>query len=94
MYYLNLDKENYLLSVNKVDNGDTAADIDLGDYDLAGIRINAHKWDNGTLVFDEARFEQLKAEESEKEAQREPTQAERIAELEEALNMLLSGGEE
>ena len=42
MYYLNLDEENYLLSVNKVDNGDTAADIDLDDYDLAGIRINAH----------------------------------------------------
>ena len=35
-----------------------------------------------------------KAKETEKEAQREPTQAERIAELEEALNMLLSGGEE
>ena len=67
MYYLNLDEENYLLSVNKVDNGDTAADIDLEDYDLAGIRINAHKWDNGTLVFDEARFEQLKAEETEKD---------------------------
>ena len=94
MYYLNLDEENYVLSVNEVDNGDTAADIDIEDYDLSGIRINAHRWENGVLMFDEARFEQLKAEEIEKEAQREHTQAERIAELEEALNMLLSGGEE
>lgn len=91
MYYLNLDKESYLLSVNEVNNGDTAADIDLESYDLTGKRINAHKWENGALVLDEARLEKLKAEENEREAQNQPTQAERIAELEEALNLLLSG---
>ena len=89
MYYLNLDEENYVLSVNEVDNGDTAADIDIEDYDLSGIRINAHRWENGVLMFDEARFEELKAAETANEEQRKPTQEERIAELEEALNMLL-----
>ena len=94
MYYLNLDEKDYLLSVNEVNNGDTAADIDLLSYDLSGIRINAHKWENGILTLDEARLEELKAAEEKGEAQKEPTQAERIAELEEALSLLLSGGEE
>lgn len=51
MIYLNLDENNYLLSVASVGGG-LCVDIDLTDYDLSGDRIRAHKLENGTLVFD------------------------------------------
>lgn len=90
MYYLNLDENSYLLSVNSVDNGDVCADIKLSDYDFSGLRLSAYKWENNSLLFDEARLSYLE----EKEAQNEKVTAaedRRIADLEEALDLLLSG---
>ena len=61
MMYLNVDKNNYLLSVATV-GGDIEADIDLTALDLTGDRIRAHKWDGETLVFDSDRLEEIKNE--------------------------------
>lgn len=58
MIYLNLDENNYLLSVASVGAG-VPADIDLSEYDLTGQRIRAHKWENETLIFDADRLAEL-----------------------------------
>ena len=78
MIFLNLDKNNYLLSVAKIGGG-TKAEIDLSKYDLTGERIRAHKWDGKTLIFDAERYAEIEAE---KEAQKliaaEPTEMEQL----------------
>lgn len=76
MYYLNLDENNYLLSIASVGVG-VEADIDLEEYDLTGDRIRAHKWDGESLIFDADRYAEIEAEkEAEKEEQEtEPTPA-------------------
>jgi hypothetical protein len=61
MIYLNVDKNNYLLSVATVGGG-VEADIDLSKYDLSGDRIRAHKWENDTLIFDADRYTEIEAE--------------------------------
>lgn len=61
IYYLNIDKNNYLLSIASVGVG-VNAEIDLSAFDLSGDRIRAHKWENGTLIFDAARMEELAAD--------------------------------
>lgn len=61
MMYLNLDENNYLLSVASVGAG-VKAEIDLAGYDLAGAKIRAHKWENDALVFDAERWEEIKAQ--------------------------------
>lgn len=66
MYKLNLDKDNYLLSVATVGGG-IEADIDLSEYDLTGNRIRAHKWDGENLVFDAERLAEIEAEEQKPE---------------------------
>lgn len=93
MYYLNLDENNYLLSIAEIGGG-MKADIDLSDYDFSGVRINAYRWENGVLTFDEEKFETLEEERINQEAAESTkvSQEERIAELEAALNLLLSGG--
>lgn len=93
MYYLNSDKEGYLLSVSGIGGG-AKAEIDLGEYDFSGVRMNAYRMQNGKLVFDEERYkvleeQQLMREEAEKE---KLTYEKRIYDLEEALELLLSGG--
>lgn len=93
MYYLNLDEDNYLLSIAEVGGG-IKADINLTDYDFSGVRINAYKWENNSLTFDEERFETLEEEriKQEEAISSKVSQEDRIAELESALNLLLSGG--
>lgn len=59
--FLNLDENNYLLSVASVGGG-VKADIDLAEYDLSGARIRAHKWENDTLIFDDVKFAEIEAE--------------------------------
>lgn len=72
--YLNIDENNYLLSVATVGNG-IEADFDIAEYDLTGDRIRAHKWENGVLVFDAEKYAEIEAEkEAEKETQRPETQ--------------------
>ncbi|MBE7039155.1 MAG: hypothetical protein E7398_00320 [Ruminococcaceae bacterium] len=61
IYFLNLDNDNYLLSVATIGQG-TKAEIDLTEYDLTGNRIRAHKWENGTLIFDEERLAEIEAQ--------------------------------
>ena len=61
MIYLTLDENMYLLSVATVGGG-IETDIDLSGYDLTGDRINAHKWDGETLVFDADRYAEIEAE--------------------------------
>lgn len=61
IYYLNLDDNNYLLSIATVGQG-IKAEINLADYDLSGKRIRAHKWENSTLIFDADRFAEIEAE--------------------------------
>ena len=63
MLYLTLDENNYLLSVASVGGG-IEANIDLSEFDLTGIRIRAHKWENDTLIFDADRYAELLEEET------------------------------
>lgn len=74
MVYLNLDENNYLLSVASVGGG-VEANIDLSEYDLSGKRIRAHKWENDTLIFDADRYAELLEEETEEEATAEESPA-------------------
>jgi hypothetical protein len=60
-YYLNIDENNYLLSIAKVGGG-IEAEIDLESLDLSGNRIRAYKWENDTLIFDEVRYAEIVAE--------------------------------
>lgn len=61
MIYLNLDENNYLLSVASIGCG-IEADIDLEEYDFTGKRIRAHKWDGETLIFDGDRYAEILVE--------------------------------
>ena len=61
MIYLNIDENNYLLSVATIGGG-IEADIDLTEYDLTGDRINAHKWENDILIFDADKYAEIKAD--------------------------------
>lgn len=92
MYYLNLDENNYLLSISEISGG-IKADINLTDYDFSDIRINAYKWESDSLMFDEERFNILKAERlAQEEAEKQQVSYEqRVADLEQALEFLLSG---
>lgn len=92
MYYLNLDENNYLLSIASVGGG-VKADINLSDYDFSGVRINAYKWVDGVLKFDKDRFATLEEESltQEETVNNQVSQEERIADLEKALELLLSG---
>lgn len=67
MIYLTLDENNYLLSVANIGGG-IETDIDLKNYDLTGNRINAHKWENDTLIFDAEKYAEIEAEKAKKEA--------------------------
>lgn len=73
IYYLNLDKNNYLLSVATVGGG-IEADIDLASFDLTGNRIRAHKWDGENLVFDAERLAEIEAEKEEQKPEQKPTE--------------------
>lgn len=66
--FLNLDENNYLLSIASVGKG-IKADIDLSEYDLSGNRINAHKWENGVLVFDEEHYVEIEEKNAEMTSQ-------------------------
>lgn len=66
MIYLNIDENNYLLSVATVGGG-IEAEINLDKYDLTGDRIRAHKWENDTLIFDADRYAEIEAEKEEQE---------------------------
>lgn len=72
-YYLNLDENNYILSIAEIGEG-VEAELNLADYDLSGYRINAHKWDGETLVFDADRYAEIEAErKAQEETQTETT---------------------
>lgn len=60
-YYLNLDENNYILSIAEIGEG-VEAELNLSDYDLSGYRIRAHKWDGKALVFDADRYAEIEAE--------------------------------
>lgn len=78
MIYLNIDENNYLLSIAKVGGG-IEAEIDLTEYDLTGDRINAHKWENDTLIFDADKYAEIQAK---KEAEQEQAQSTEPTEIE------------
>ena len=92
MYYLNLDENNYLLSISEIGGG-IEADIELADYDFSDVRLNAYKWEGGKLMFDAERFNILEAERlAQEEAEKQQVSYEqRIKDLESALDLLLSG---
>lgn len=73
MIYLNVDENNYLLSVASVGGG-IETDIDISEYDLSGDRINAHKWENDTLIFDNAKYAEIEAEREQNNEQETPIQ--------------------
>lgn len=78
MIYLNLDENNYLLSVATIGGG-VAAEIDLDNYDLSGDRIRAHKWEDNTLTFDADKYAEIEAEKAvEEEAEKQPTEMEQM----------------
>lgn len=60
MYYLNLDENNYLLSVSSVGVGISIESLD--GYDLSGSRINAYRWNGQTLELDEERLAEIEQE--------------------------------
>lgn len=78
MIYLNIDENNYLLSIATVGGG-IEVEIDLTKYDLTGDRINAHKWENDTLIFDADKYAEIQAE---KEAEQEQAQSTEPTEIE------------
>lgn len=76
--FINLDENNYLLSVAKVGGG-LEVDIDLTAYDLSGNRIRAHKWENDTLIFDAEKFAEIEAKkQNQEESEATPTALERL----------------
>ena len=78
MIYINIDENNYLLSVATI-GGNIEADIDLTDYDLTGDRIKAHKWESDTLIFDAERYAEIEEENKHpKEAETIPTEIEQL----------------
>ena len=77
MIYLNLDENNYLLSVATVGGG-LQAEIDLSAFDLSGNRIRAHKWENDTLIFDADRLAEIEAESEASAAMEQPTELEQL----------------
>lgn len=68
IYYLNLDENNYLLSIATVGGG-IKAGLDLSKYDFTGCRIGAHKWDGVKLVFDADRYAEFELANAEQEEQ-------------------------
>ena len=76
MIFLNIDENNYLLSVATVGGG-IEADIDLTQYDLTGDRIRAHKWEDNALSFDADRYAEIVAE-NEQTAETQPTELEQL----------------
>jgi hypothetical protein len=78
MIYLNIDENNYLLSVATVGGG-IEVDIDLAGYDLSGDRIRAHKWENNTLIFDADRYAEIEEEmQIQEENETTPTEIEQL----------------
>lgn len=71
MYYLNLDKNGYLLSISTVGSGISIESLD--GLDLSGSHINAYRWDGEKLVLDGARLAEL-IQEEEQEAKEETRQ--------------------
>ena len=91
-HYLNLDPDGYVLSVSKTNTGGPVVKK-LDGLDLSGRRIEAHRWDGKKLILDEEKLAQIEAEDTpEPEVPGDkPSQEDRIADLEEALELLLSG---
>ena len=75
-YTLNLDENNFILSIAHTINDDT--ELDLSKIELKFL--NAYQLIDGEVVLNEERYNELKAEEEEIEKQIE------IADLEEKLN--------
>ena len=75
-YTLNLDSNNYVLSIAHTPNDNIG--LDLSEYDLT--YLSAYKLINGELVLDEVKLKELK----DKEEQR--TKAEQIAEFKKQLS--------
>lgn len=87
--YLNLDADNYLLSVSKTNTGGPSVKS-LDGFDFSGHRIRAHRWDGEKLVLDETRLAELDAEATAKAEElaallAAPTTDERLAAVEMAL---------
>ena len=75
MFTLNLDKDNYILSISHTQNDNV--NIDLSTLDLR--YLNAYKYENSKIILDEKKKAQLIAEEEARE------KADEIAELTEEL---------
>lgn len=74
-YTLNLDTDNYVLSIAHTPNDNI--ELDLSTIDLA--YLNAYQYLDGELVLDEVKLKELKGEEDKR------TKAEQIAELKKQL---------
>lgn len=75
LYTLNLDTNNYVLSIAHTPNDNI--ELDLSIIDLA--YLNAYQYLDGKLVLDEVKLKELKGEEDKR------TKAEQIAELKKEL---------
>lgn len=72
IYYLNIDENNYLLSIATVGGG-IEANIDLSKYDFTEGRMGAYKWNGIKLVFDADRYAEIEAEKA-KQGDQMPTE--------------------
>ena len=78
IYYLYIDKNNYLEAIATVGEG-IKANLEFSDYDFSGGRLNAYKWENDTLIFDADRYAEIEAENKvQKEAETSPTKLEQL----------------
>lgn len=75
MFTINLDKDNYILSISHTQNDNV--NIDLSTLDLR--YLNAYKYENSEIILDEKKKAQLIVEEEARE------KADEIAELKEQL---------
>ena len=66
-YDLGLDENNYLTYISSVGDGPCIESLD--GYDFSGCRLQAHRWNGETLVFDEVRYAALAQEETQQAAQ-------------------------
>ena len=67
MYFLNLDLDNYLLSISDTEMPNCPTLESLDEFDFSGVRMNASRWNGTTLVLDPVRLEELEKEQAAQE---------------------------
>ena len=60
MYYLGLYEDSYLACISTTPMVDAPEIESIEGFDFSGARMNAYRWDENELIFDNERFVELK----------------------------------